>query len=255
MNDSVRESSLITQKASKSKVKIVSQSKYEYNYHSISAINWLKYIPNNWRGVKVIFSQKPGKTNYSVAENYRPISLTSFLLKTLEKLIDRHLREDPLKHNRIHHKQHAYQSGKSTENVLHNIVKNIELSLAVEEHALGCFIDISGAFNHITYKAIKVACHRHNINSGIIGWIVAMLINRIVTVHFGTSIISVTVTKGCPQGGVLPPLLWYLVINELITTLNNRNFQTEGFSDDLATLLRGKFVNILCDLLQKQSLI
>lgn len=36
----------------------------------------LKYIPKCWRNVKVIFSQKPGKKNYSLAENYRPISLT-----------------------------------------------------------------------------------------------------------------------------------------------------------------------------------
>lgn len=210
----------------------------------------LKYIPKNWRGVKVVFIIKPGKTNYSLAENFRPISLTSFMLKTLEKLVDRYLRDEPLKLTKIHVKQYAYQCGKSTENALHNIVRSIELSLAAGEFALGCFIDISGAFNHITYRAIIIACRKHNIDPGIIGWIVAMLLSRIVTVHFGSSFISVIVSKGCPQGGVLPPLLWCLVINDLIKALNDRNFQTEGFSDDLATLLRGKFVNVLCDLLQ-----
>lgn len=53
-----------------------------------------------------------------------------------------------------------------------------------------------------------------------------------------------------PQGGVLPPLLWCLVINELVVELNDRKFQTEAFSDDLATLLRGISVSVLCDLLQ-----
>lgn len=77
-----------------------------------------------------------------------------------------------------------------------------------------------------------------------------MLLNRIVFVFFGNSKIAVTVSEGCPQGGVVPPLLWCLVINELLILLNDRGFQTEGFSDDLATLLRGKFVNVLCDLLQ-----
>lgn len=154
-----------------------------------------KYIPTNWREVKVIFSQKPGKTNYSLAENYRPISLTSFALKTIEKLIDRYLRDEPLKLVKITEKQHAYQRVKSTENALHNIVRNIELSLTVNEFALGCFIDISGAFNHITYIAISEACRKHNIDKGIIGWILAMLLSRIVTVHFGNSIISVIVTK------------------------------------------------------------
>lgn len=48
----------------------------------------------------------------------------------------------------------------------------------------------------------------------------------------------------------LPPLLWCLVVNELIKELNESNFQTEGFSDDLATLVRGKFLNTLCELMQ-----
>ena len=209
-----------------------------------------KYIPKSWRGVKVVFITKPGKTDYSLAENFRPISLTSFMQKTLEKIVDRYLRDVLLKRVKIFYKQHAYQSGKSTENALHNIVKSIELALADGEYALGCFIDIAGAFNYITYIAIKRACFKHGIDPGIIGWIEAMLLNRIVYAHFGSSKLSVTTSKGCPQGGVLPPLLWCLVINELLIVLNENHFQTEGFSDDLATILRGKFVNVLCDLLQ-----
>ena len=74
--------------------------------------------------------------------------------------------------------------------------------------------------------------------------------SRLITVQFGTLSLTVIASKGCPQGGVLPPLVWCLVINELIKKLNDNNFQTEGFSDDLATLLKGKFLNTLCELLQ-----
>lgn len=105
------------------------------------------------------------------------------MLKSLEKLIDRYLRDDPLKLVQLHNKQHAYQSGESTENALHNIVQSIELSMEANEFALGCFIDISGAFNNITHRAIENACHTHKIDPGIIGWIMAMLINRISYHH------------------------------------------------------------------------
>lgn len=57
-------------------------------------------------------------------------------------------------------------------------------------------------------------------------------------------------TRGSPQGGVLPPLLWCLVINELLVILNSLGYQTEGFSDDLATLVKGKFLHVLCEVLQ-----
>lgn len=60
-----------------------------------------------------------------------------------------------------------------------------------------------------------------------------MLKSRIVYAHYGSSTITITVTKGSPQGGVLPPLLWCLVIDKIIVLLNSFGHQTEGFSDEL----------------------
>ncbi|KAI0260789.1 hypothetical protein BGY98DRAFT_929580, partial [Russula aff. rugulosa BPL654] len=45
------------------------------------------YIPKLWREVKVVFIQKAGRACHSVAKDYRPISLSSFMLKTLERLV------------------------------------------------------------------------------------------------------------------------------------------------------------------------
>jgi hypothetical protein len=47
------------------------------------------YVPPIWQQVKVAFMPKPGRNSYSGPGDYRPINLTSFLLKTLEKLVDR----------------------------------------------------------------------------------------------------------------------------------------------------------------------
>lgn len=210
----------------------------------------LKYVPNRWRGTRVAFTPKPGNTDYSKANNFRPISLTSFFLKTLEKLIDRYIRDRPLSIKRLQPKQHAYQLGKSCENALHNLLTTIEAALLSNEYALGCFIDIAGAFNYITYLAIMNACRKFGIDPGIADWIFFMLKSRIVFVRFGETKLTIIVTKGSPQGGVLPPLLWCMVIDGLIESLNSLGHQTEGFSDDLATILRGKYVPTLCDILQ-----
>lgn len=51
------------------------------------------YIPEAWRLVKVVFIPKPGKASYNLAKSFRPISLTSSLLKMLERLIDRYISE------------------------------------------------------------------------------------------------------------------------------------------------------------------
>jgi len=56
----------------------------------------LGYIPKIWREARVAFLPKPGKDDYTNAKAHRPICLTSFLLKGLEKLVDRYLRDGSL---------------------------------------------------------------------------------------------------------------------------------------------------------------
>ena len=53
----------------------------------------LGYIPKRWREVRVAFIPKAGKTSHTTPKDYRPISLSSFLLKTLEKLVDIRIKE------------------------------------------------------------------------------------------------------------------------------------------------------------------
>jgi hypothetical protein len=52
----------------------------------------LGYTPMSWRHIRVVFIPKPGKPPSQV-KSLRPISLMSFILKTLEKLLDRHIRD------------------------------------------------------------------------------------------------------------------------------------------------------------------
>jgi len=85
----------------------------------------LGYIPIAWRTARVAFIPKPGKLDYATAKSFRPISLTSFLLKGLEKLVDRYLWDGPMVTLPIHPRQHAYQAGKSAESALHQLVGRI----------------------------------------------------------------------------------------------------------------------------------
>ena len=62
----------------------------------------LGYIPQQWRITRVVFIPKPGKIDYDQAGVYKLISLTSFLLKILERLIDRHVRDGPLRIRPLH---------------------------------------------------------------------------------------------------------------------------------------------------------
>jgi hypothetical protein len=70
----------------------------------------------------VTFIPKPSKLLYAEAKAYRPIRLSSFLSKTMGKLVDRHITECALKIHSLKRNQHAYQIGKSTETAIHSVV-------------------------------------------------------------------------------------------------------------------------------------
>jgi len=91
-----------------------------------------------------------------------PISLTSFLLKTLEKLLDLHIRNDVGR--LMSSNQHAYTKGKSVETALHSLVVTVERAPNIKEYALGVFVDISGASINVKTDAIMdrlEATNRH----------------------------------------------------------------------------------------------
>ena len=111
----------------------------------------LGYIPKVWRIARVAFIPKPGKPNYTTAKAFRPTSLTSFLLKGLEKLVDRSLRDGPLASLPVHPRQHAYQPGRSTISALHQLVGRIEKALDPQQYALGVCFDIEGTFDNTRY--------------------------------------------------------------------------------------------------------
>ena len=46
-----------------------------------------RHTPKAWRETEVIFLPKPGKDSYDIPKAYHPISLSIFLLKTLERLV------------------------------------------------------------------------------------------------------------------------------------------------------------------------
>jgi hypothetical protein len=85
-------------------------------------------IPKSWRDVKTIFIPKSGRTSYESAKSYRPICLTYFLLKTLERLVDECTRTGLIKLNPLHDSQHAYHREKSCKIALHDLVSSDEIT-------------------------------------------------------------------------------------------------------------------------------
>lgn len=210
----------------------------------------LEYIPSTWRQVRVMFIPKAGRREKSLPKAYRPISLTSVMLKIMEKIFDLHIKSKHLIEAPLSKFQFAYQTGKSTETALHLLVSKIEDSLETKEITLAAFLDIEGAFDNASYSSIKRAMERHGFDRSISNWIHAMLISREITAKLGDTSITMKATRGCPQGGVLSPLLWSIVVNDLLEKLGAEGFEVIGFADDIVIIVRGKFDDTISSRMQ-----
>lgn len=73
----------------------------------------LRHVPQKWRETKVVFIPKSGKNGHVRTKDYRPISLMSFVLKTLERLVDRFLKSSSLIHHPLASAQYAYREDRS----------------------------------------------------------------------------------------------------------------------------------------------
>lgn len=214
------------------------------------AILAFRYIPNKWKEVKVVFIPKTGKKMGCDPKSYRPISLTSFILKTMEKLIDLHVRQGILKNKPLHKNQHAYQKGKSTVTALNDLTLQVERVLLDKEIALCAFIDIEGAFDNTTFISIENAMIDRGFKPSVASWITRMLSSRIIWATLGGQEVRVHANRGCPQGGVLSPLLWSLVVDSLLKELSDRGIIVQGYADDVAIMVKGKFEETVSETLQ-----
>ncbi|XP_071054977.1 uncharacterized protein [Onthophagus taurus] len=93
----------------------------------------LRYILSRWREVTVNFIPKPGKLDHFTPKSFRPISLSSFVLKTLERLCDRYIRDFCLPTKPVNPNQHAYTQGKSILTALHSVTNFVGGALDLKE--------------------------------------------------------------------------------------------------------------------------
>jgi hypothetical protein len=116
--------------------------------------------------------------------------------------------------------------------------------------ALGAFLDIDGAFDRSSFDIIKQAAERHSIEPAICRWICAMLDSRNISAILSGETLRASAARGCPQGGLLSPLLWSFVVDDLLWGLNSNGYYTIGYADDVAILIIGKFLHTVSEVLQ-----
>ena len=215
-------------------------------YHSLA----LNATPRTWHEANGCITGKPFKTDYTEHKSFRVISLTACCQKLLERLVLWHLEEDVGIPAYLTKNQHGFRKGASTESALHNLIRRIEDANSKQYYSLGIFLDIEGAFDNISFSAIKSALINSGIPPSISEWIYHMVSNRYITLNHCGHTLRRRSTKGSPQGGVLSPLLWNITLNSFFEGLGTNSDFVQAFADDLVILVRGFCKSTLVDIAQ-----
>jgi hypothetical protein len=78
-----------------------------------------------------------------------------------------------------------------------------------------------------------------------------MLGCRKITATLAGEILQGSVARGCLQGGILLPLLWSLVVDELMRGISKNGCYTMGHKDNIATTTSVNFKYTISELLQE----
>lgn len=200
---------------------------------AIFNLSWQQgQVPQCWREATMIPILKRGK-NKSKAQSYRPISLTSCVCKTLERIINQRLQLYLETESIIVPEQAGFRQYKSTEDQTTHLSQIIEDAFQAQKAVLAVFIDLQKAFDKVWKDGLLVKLLRCGIRGNMYQWTKSYLHNRRARVSVdGRCGQKVLLRQGVPQGGVLSPSLFILFINDIVAELP-RGVHAALYADDL----------------------
>ena len=172
-------------------------------------------FPSKWKTAIVIPILKPKSDQFN-PQSYRPISLTSVLGKTFEKIINKRLTWYLESNNIITKYQYGFRKSRSTEHAILDLHSEIKHAFASKSCLHSIFFDLEKAYDRVWRYHICQMLFKYGLRGHLPYILQSFLKNRSLTVRLGGHLSTQrNIENGVPQGSVLSVSLFLIAINEI----------------------------------------
>ena len=189
------------------------------------------------------------KGDRAKAVNYRPVALTSHVIKIYERILRKNMVDFIEKNQLLCDNQHGFRSGRSCLTQLLSHVDDIVQGLVKNADTDAIYLDFAKAFDKVDHRLLLLKMERMGFHQNLVKWIESFLSEREQRVVLdGVSSLAAIILSGVPQGTVLGPLLFIIFINDMQLCVTGSIIRF--FADD-TRILRHIFNMVDTEILQQ----
>ena len=186
-------------------------------------------VPNELKTCTITPIHKGGSR--SIPANYRPIALTSHIIKIFEKVLRSNIVQHMNENNLFNQNQHGFRTGRSC---LSQLLEQYDTILNILDEGANAdvvYLDFSKAFDKVDHEIVLKKIEQLGITGKILDWLKSFLTGRHQTVMVnGVKSDPQKVVSGVPQGSVLGPLIFLILIGDIDKDIIHSHLKS--FADD-----------------------
>ena len=195
------------------------------------------FCPQIWRLAHIIPLLKSGKPASELA-SFRPISLTSCVVKALERMVNDRLYHMAESQRWFRPAQAGFRKGRGCEDQIGRLIQQIQDGFQNKpfKRSVIVLLDFSKAYDTVWKQKLLISLQDQGVPPIYVHWLNNFLSNRIARARMNGKLgKAVTMRQGLPQGSVLSPILFLFYINDLAKILPEETTNAL-FADDVTLL-------------------